>query len=739
MEPLRATSRAGISLSVVTETLAYDSALTSIVAQLDDHRGCLFSSGFDYPGRHSRWDIGFCDPAVEFTSRQRSFEFRGLNPQGNAIVRLLGEGLDLSGCVEQLELIPASGSESGARLVGILRPPPKFFPEEERSRQSSVFSVLRAVSQFFRTDREELSSFGLYGAFGYDLVLQFEDLELTHPRTGEIPDCHLFLPLDLTVVDRKREVAYRYRYSVDTPSGPTGSLAGGGAVFPPSAPDRAASSTEVTCDHAPGEFSEKVKKVIEGTRRGDYFEVVLSQTFQAPSSSPPTALFQRLAAINPSPYMFLINMGEDQLIGASPEIYVRVTGTRYETCPIAGTISRGATALEDADRVLELISSQKDESELTMCTDVDRNDMARVCIPGSVKVIGRRQLEFYSHLIHTVDHVEGYLRDGFDSLDAFQTHMWACTVTGAPKPAAMQEIERLESSPRGWYSGAIGFLAFNGNLNTGITLRTAHIRGGRASIRAGATLLFGSDPELEEKETRTKAAAFLAAITRSADTPTRAVAVTESPAELFGRASRKVLLVDYKDSFVHNLAAYLRELGAEVTTLRTGFPLEMLDSLRPELVVLSPGPGTPEEFGVPAFVGELVRREYPIFGVCLGHQGIGQHFGATLSQLPLPCHGKASVVSHTGESVFAGVEAPFEAGRYHSLYLIHDTIPSSLEVLAHSVREDESGAKEIIPMAIRHRSLPIAAVQFHPESLMTLKKNAGHRILSNALRQLVRR
>ena len=155
---------------------------------------------------------------------------------------------------------------------------------------------------------------------------------------------------------------------------------------------------------------------------------MLSQSFETKASGSPSELFSTLSEVNPSPYLFLINFGDEQLVGSSPEIYVRVTGKNYETCPIAGTVRRGDSALEDADKVRQLIASKKDESELTMCTDVDRNDMARVCKPGSVKVIGRRQLEFYSHLIHTVDHVRGELAEGFDSLDAFQSHMWACTV-----------------------------------------------------------------------------------------------------------------------------------------------------------------------------------------------------------------------------------------------------------------------------------------------------------------------
>ena len=208
--------------------------------------------------------------------------------------------------------------------------------------------------------------------------------------------------------------------------------------------------------------------------------MVPSHEFWARCGSP-AAFYERLRRRNPAPYEFFLNLGEGEyLVGASPEMYVRVTGDRVETCPIAGTVPRGASPLADAENIRALLSSAKEESELTMCTDVDRNDKSRICVPGSVKVIGRRQIELYSRVIHTVDHVEGRLRPEFDALDAFLTHMWAVTVTGAPKTWAMQFIEDHEASPRRWYGGAVGVLGFDGSMNTGLTLRTAHIRDGLA-------------------------------------------------------------------------------------------------------------------------------------------------------------------------------------------------------------------------------------------------------------------
>jgi anthranilate synthase len=360
-----------------------------------------------------------------------------------------------------------------------------------------------------------------------------------------------------------------------------------------------------------------------------------------------------------------------------------------------------------------------------MCTDVDRNDKSRICVPGSVKVIGRRQIEMYSRLIHTVDHVEGRLRPGLDALDAFLAHAWAVTVTGAPKSWAMQFIEDHERSPRLWYGGAVGVIGFDGNLNTGLTLRTIHVKDGLASVRAGATLLYDSDPDAEEAETELKASAFLDVVRAG-----RGAARRAAPEIVRTGAGRRVLLVDHQDSFVHTLANYLRQAGSEVVTLRSGFPPDAFDDVKPHLVVLSPGPGTPRDFDVAGTLEGLVRRGIPTFGVCLGLQGMVEYCGGTLGVLDPPVHGKASRIRVLGGRLFEGLPAEFTAGRYHSLHALRDRLPASLQVTA----ESEDG----VVMALEHTTLPLAAVQFHPESIMTLADDLGLRLLANVMRVLAR-
>jgi len=392
-----------------------------------------------------------------------------------------------------------------------------------------------------------------------------------------------------------------------------------------------------------------------------------------------------------------------------------------ETCPISGTIQRGANAIEDADNIRTLLNSTKDEAELTMCTDVDRNDKSRICVPGSVKVIGRRQLEMYSHLIHTVDHVEGYLEPRFDALDAFMTHMWAVTVTGAPKRAAIQWIENNEKSARGWYGGAVGMYGFDGNLNTGLTLRTISIKKGIAEIKAGATLHIDSDPESEEQETLTKAAALLKAIRGWKEQGDSA-----SPAESNGKGKR-ILFVDHEDSFVHTLGNYFKQTGAEVVTYRSSAAREQIRSGRYDLVVLSPGPGRPEQFGLNETIGLCVERNLPIFGVCLGLQGIVEYFGGTLDTLSYPQHGKRSEIRITEDCrLWKGLDKKVTVSRYHSLYA--SSVPECLRVTA--VSEDD------VVMAVRHESLPITAVQFHPESILSASRDVGIRIIRNVVGSL---
>ncbi len=708
------TTRGGIVVRRTTDDVPIAGAIGPLLDALDERRGVLLASSYEYPGRYTRWDIGFVDPPLALTSRGREFRVTALNPRGEVLLPRIAA---------VVRALPAAAASDvrGPELIGAVRVPEGRLAEEERSRQPSVFSVLRAlIDLFHHTDDPHL---GLYGAFGYDLAFQFEPLRLALQRPESQRDLVLFLPDEILVVDHRRERATRLRYDFEVDGRRTDGLPRGGARVPFSGADRVARPH----DHAPGEYAQMVRLARDAFKRGDLFEVVPGQMFFEPCPAPPSEVFRRLRERNPAPYGFLMNLGAGEyLVGASPEMYVRVDGDRVETCPISGTIARGPDPIGDAKQILKLLSSTKDESELTMCTDVDRNDKSRICVPGSVRVIGRRQIEMYSRLIHTVDHVEGRLRPGFDALDAFLAHAWAVTVTGAPKAWAMQFIEDHERSPRAWYGGAVGLIGFDGNMNTGLTLRTIQVKDGVAQVRVGATLLYDSDPDEEERETHTKASALLDAIRRPRGVPLTPPVAVPRPGE-----GRRVLLVDHQDSFVHTLANYFRQTGAEVITLRAGFPHDELDRVKLDLVVLSPGPGTPKDFDVSGTLGAALARKLPVFGVCLGLQGMVEHFGGALDVLDYPMHGKPSRIRVLGGRLFDGLPREFTAGRYHSLFGIRDRIPPDLQVTA----ESEDG----VVMAIEHRTLPVGAVQFHPESILTLDGDVGMGLVRNVVAQLGRR
>ncbi|MEM9344079.1 MAG: anthranilate synthase [Pseudomonadota bacterium] len=705
------TTNGGVQVTRNETPQDFATAGDALVARLDSRMGAYFASNYEYPGRYNRWEFGFAEPPLMIAAQGRSMRLTAFNPRGEVLLGIIDTTLD------SLDAIKAK-SATPTEITLEIRTPDRVFDESERSRAPSVFSVLRAISDLFGA--EDDSRLGLYGAFGYDLAFQFEPIDFTLERPDDQRDIVLFLPDELLIIDHYARKATRLTFEFAKDGATTEGLHGHG----PEDPFQYGPKDVPLGDHVPGEYARLVDKAKESFRKGDLFEVVPGQVFYEPCHDTPSAIFRRLSKMNPAPFGFIMNLGEQEyLVGASPEMFVRVTGKRVETCPISGTIARGKDAIEDSQRILELLQSEKDESELTMCTDVDRNDKSRVCVPGSVRIIGRRQIEMYSRLIHTVDHVEGQLRPEMDAYDAFLSHTWAVTVTGAPKLWAMRFIERHEKSTRAWYGGAVGAVLFNGDMNTGLTLRTIRIKGGVAEVRAGATLLFDSDPDAEEAETELKASAMRAAIRGDTRSNTG-----EATVPTLG-TGRRVLLVDHEDSFVHTLANYVRQTGAEVLTTRTPVAASVLDDFRPDLVLLSPGPGNPQDFDCNNTIQLALDRELPLFGVCLGMQALCTYFGGDLGQLQLPMHGKPSRVQVSNPGIiFDGLPETVTIGRYHSLYAEIGSLPDALEVTARTA--------DGVAMAVEHRTLPIAAVQFHPESVMSLGQDAGMRMITNIISRL---
>jgi anthranilate synthase component 1 len=262
----------------------------------------------------------------------------------------------------------------------------------------------------------------------------------------------------------------------------------------------------------PGQFMAAVEKAKEYIRAGDIIQTVLSQRFEAEGVEDSLDVYRALRAVNPSPYMFLLDLGGSALIGSSPEIHVRCTDGHVETRPIAGTRPRGATPADDQRLEKELLADPKERAEHIMLVDLARNDIGRVCQFGSVRVPELMTIERYSHVMHIVTDVTGELQEDRDVYDLMRVTFPAGTVSGAPKIRAMEIIAELEQARRGPYAGAVCYFSFDGNLDSAITIRTVVLDEGRAYVQAGAGVVADSDPEKEFQETQNKARGMLKAL-----------------------------------------------------------------------------------------------------------------------------------------------------------------------------------------------------------------------------------
>lgn len=705
-----------MKISHADTQLPYEQGIDFLLDRLDAEKGVYMASDTDYPGRYSRWDIGFAAPPVEVTGHADRTEFHALNARGETILAIIAalfaDHPDEAFTVEKAEK---------TALVCKVAKPSRLFSEEERSQQPSPLSPLRCLMKLTQ-DAEGFA--GFYGAFKYDLLFCFNPVPLKHERSENHSLFRLYLPDSIHLLDRRKETACRREYEFSYKGIDTSGIPRPQETSKAKTP--AATAPDITSNMSDEEYAKMVERAGEHIRKGDVFEVVLSRKFISPFTGAPSALFRNIRRINPSPYEFLVQMGDEQLVGASPEMFVRVEGRRVESCPISGTARRSKTpgqaaVIEDAKILQGLLNSKKDEAELTMCTDVDRNDKARICEPGSVRLLARRQIEAYVGLYHTVDHVEGILREGFDGVDAFLSHMWAVTLTGAPKPEASKIVENFEPETREFYGAAVGALHFSGDVNTGITIRTLHLKDGKAVYQSGASIVYDSVPAEEAAETHTKATSFKRILAGDI------APLQERPALRTGEG-KTVILIDNEDSFVHTLADYIRQTGATAVTYRHGTPLETIRAHNPQLVVHSPGPGLPEQFGVPAMVRAVAEAGIPQFGVCLGLQGTFEAFGGTLGYLQNPHHGKTWSIKHSNHALFEGVPSPCTVGAYHSIHGLAKTLPDELDIIA--VNDND------VIMALCHKTLPIWAVQFHPESVLSMQGYAGHRMIENVMKHL---
>ncbi len=404
--------------------------------------------------------------------------------------------------------------------------------EVEDDPLQAVVTLARRLRSPRREGMPPLSG-GLVGYLGYDVVRRLERLPQASVDDLHMPELAMMLATDLAVLDHADGTVLLIANVVRGVTDPSyddavarldamaGDLAKAAEPSVATLDLDAWRHTEpATSGMSPAAYMAGVETVREHIRAGDAFQVVLSQRFETPTDVDALDLYRVLRATNPSPYMYLLRFeGRESpydVVGSSPEALVTVTGDRAVVHPPAGTRPRGATPEQDARLAEELRADPKERAEHVMLVDLARNDLGRVCRPGTVDVVDFMRVERYSHVMHLVSTVFGQVQAGRDALDVLTATFPAGTVSGAPKPRAMEIIESLEPTRRALYAGTVGYLDAAGDMDMAIAIRTAVLHGGKAYVQAGAGLVADSDPRTEHEECCNKAAAVLRAVAAAA-------------------------------------------------------------------------------------------------------------------------------------------------------------------------------------------------------------------------------
>ena len=394
----------------------------------------------------------------------------------------------------------------------------RFDPDGFRPLEGNPLDTLRALIAESRIDLPEdlpQAASGLFGYLGYDMVRLVEHLPYVNPDPLGLPDAVMIRPSVVAVLDGvKGEVTVVSPAWVSDGQSARAAYAQAAErvmdavrdlerAMPAATRDlgEAQDAGEPVSNFTPEGYRAAVEKARAYIEAGDIFQVVPSQRWTQSFSQPPFALYRSLRRTNPSPFMFYFDFGGFQVVGASPEILVRVFGQEVTVRPIAGTRRRGATPEEDRALEAELLADAKERAEHLMLLDLGRNDVGRVARIGTVRPTEQFIIERYSHVMHIVSNVVGELAEGADALDAFFAGMPAGTVSGAPKVRAMEIIDELEPEKRGVYGGGVGYFSAGGDMDMCIALRTAVVQQGKLYIQAGGGVVYDSDPEAEYQET----------------------------------------------------------------------------------------------------------------------------------------------------------------------------------------------------------------------------------------------
>ncbi len=646
-----------------TETEAASGSVAVLLASLDEQPGAWLGCDVQAEGLYRRESMGCNAPALGFQLDGRELRVQPYSATGVALL-------------ERLRTLAAFEVEGSGLVVR--------FPGADGA-PSPVVALLRRFLALFWPAFPELA---LYGAFSFDYYHLSDGADL--PDDGRRRMVLYFA--ERVLVAREDRATWVHFSFPDLPKVP---------FIPTAMPDSVRLET-LEDDMPSGGHAANVRRGIDRLARGELFSLVLSQTFRRRVWVRGSEAFAALRRLNPYPAMFYLNLGGgERLLGASPDLQVRADESYVESAPVCGTVRRGADPVADADQARALLDSDKEDASLAACADSDRNDKAKVCVPGSVEVLSRRRLHFFSTIIHTIDHTRGRRLQGKDAFDILLAHSTPATVTGLPKAAAIRAISELESTWRGWYAGAVARLSADGSAEVLTVLRAARVVGDVAEVRTGGNLLVDSDPEKEEEETRLKAETMFRVL--AGESP-RAPAV-----RVEFKSGLRASLCGPDDAMLFSLEECLRSVGCEVVAPVPG-------EAPPDVEIVSDG-------------GEAAVRPWagvapPVIAVGSAGLLLLQAQGCALKTLDEPRFARRILVDSL-EGGFAASLGKLELGVYTRQVVEQGALsarwrPALVGPGGWVIAAERADTRQIVLLC-------------RPDSVQSLKADAGRRLLRAAL------
>ncbi len=513
------------SLAPIVETLPYAVNPVDYFAKLSNFgasKNCIMFESASIVPKYGEKSLGSSDPCLKVIGKNEKFEILALNETGKRFIEFLHGEFDF--CDE--------AAYENSRIYGKLKPKRKIASENQRLKLVNHTDIFRRIIFKFKPLSKPFTPYcGLFGAISYDFIDQFEDLPKNKNDLTHDPDYVLYFLDNLFFIDHRENKTYFIANSLVTGDGNIHKecksklehykeAAMTTMTRNASKTKTKANSVRFETDTKSQEFIRLANKIKEHIKAGDIYQAVLSRTIISKFNSEPFEVYKNLRELNPSPYMFYINYGDGILLGASPETCLKVEGDqdkRVEIRPIAGTKPRGIIENRidfdlDSKYEAELKIDKKEISEHIMLVDLARNDVAKISKPGSRFVDETFVVEKYSHVQHLVSNVVGILKPNIDALHAYVATMNMGTLTGAPKVEAMKVLRNYEKNKRGFYGGSVCYMTPSGDFDSAIVIRSINIKSNKAYVRAGAGIVYDSDPDSEFAETERKAYACLKAL-----------------------------------------------------------------------------------------------------------------------------------------------------------------------------------------------------------------------------------